>query len=70
MKQYIRIALALAKLYFLGWLIYHFYTIQRVCFVWHSDAEMAAHQFTTGQIVGEIWAAAYLVTFWILCWSD
>lgn len=65
-----KLFIAVARLVFILFLVYRFYALQSVCFVWHSDAEMAAHVFTTGQIVGEIWAAAYMVTFWILCWGD
>jgi hypothetical protein len=41
--------------------MYHFISIQSVCYVWHNNADMLAHVFTTGQAVGEIWAVGYLL---------
>lgn len=41
------------------WFIWRFWKIQAVLFVWPDDAAMVAHQFTPGQVVGEVWAATY-----------
>lgn len=41
--------------------LYEFYKLQEVCYVWKTNADMASHLFTTGQIVGEVWAVAWFL---------
>jgi hypothetical protein len=66
----IRTMLSLFRIFFAGWLLHRAHQLQSVCFVWHSDQEMISHVFTTGQVVGEIWTAAYMAAFWVICWTD